>query len=334
MISYCIGYGLSMNISSQENDESKKGNFSFILTESQLPPAHKFHVVLMAIVGNEELYIEEWLLHHRAWGFDHIFLYDNSNNNALSYLNGKFDFVHVKHFPGKLSQYVAYWDFYSLNKMAPVWTAVLDCDEFLMLYKHENIHSFLDHRIRTSQDITSKLQLARVTINWFQFGNNNHIHYNPSYVLSRFTTRRAKASYFGKSISFLPGMHSIGIHCGDVRAGFFAVDGDGTLSDGRLNEARCDRRVTLSYGQDASVNHYHTKSHDEWAKKVHRGRADVGVKYDMDTWLHRINGTDFFDDRAWQWYQHKVLKNLSSVNYTLLQDPMKSTFINLHTSFI
>ena len=36
-------------------------------------------IAICAIIRNENLYLREWVEHHKHMGFDHIILYDNNN---------------------------------------------------------------------------------------------------------------------------------------------------------------------------------------------------------------------------------------------------------------
>jgi hypothetical protein len=46
-----------------------------------ISPSH--FAVICAIALDEELYIDEWIRYHLLLGFNHIYVYDNSENNVL-----------------------------------------------------------------------------------------------------------------------------------------------------------------------------------------------------------------------------------------------------------
>ncbi|MFG1358490.1 glycosyltransferase family 2 protein [Xanthobacter pseudotagetidis] len=43
-------------------------------------------IAICAIVRDEAPYVLEWVAHHRALGFDHIFVFDNESRDGTSEL--------------------------------------------------------------------------------------------------------------------------------------------------------------------------------------------------------------------------------------------------------
>ena len=50
-------------------------------------PTGDSRVALMAIALNEDPYIDEWIKYNLMIGFDHVYIYDNSEGNTLAYLH-------------------------------------------------------------------------------------------------------------------------------------------------------------------------------------------------------------------------------------------------------
>jgi len=107
----------------------------------------------IAIVKNESLYIEEWLLYHLSIGIDHFFIYDNFSEDDLSvllrpYIQG--GVVTLINWPVSRGQDDAYFHaFRSLAKSFD-WAACFDVDEFYVLKKHKTLKEFRKHPVYTA----------------------------------------------------------------------------------------------------------------------------------------------------------------------------------------
>lgn len=190
---------------------------------------NNFSVTICAIALKEELYIEEWIAYHEALGFNHIYLYDNSENNTLQFLAMKYHvFVTVIHYPGRGHQITVYNEHHNRFKNERMWTLFMDVDEFVVLRRHRYIKDYIVHRVvnQTVVDDT-KMKLGMILINWAKYGDNNQTKYHKAPVVQRFTTRHPIWHKWGKSIAYLPYVHGIVQHCSSLNADVFSVDGDG-----------------------------------------------------------------------------------------------------------
>ena len=133
-----------------------------------------YYAVICAIALNEEPYIDEWINYHRLLGFSHIYIYDNSDNNTLK--DKESGFVTVIHFPGLVKQLQAYDLFVTTYKDKHSWGAFIDCDEFIVLKKHNSIIDFL----KEYDDCDG------IGLNWLMFGTSREKNYKNEPVLSRF----------------------------------------------------------------------------------------------------------------------------------------------------
>jgi hypothetical protein len=120
--------------------------------------------VLCAIAKNEEPYIHEWIIYHLKLGFDHIYLYDNSDANTLKDLQLLYPkTVTVLHYPGKCLQLPAYNDFILRYGKDHTWCAYIDIDEFFVLKKEKTIKEVLQEKCRS----------GALAVNWVLFGSNH-----------------------------------------------------------------------------------------------------------------------------------------------------------------
>lgn len=106
---------------------------------------------ISAIAKNEDKYIEDWVKYHYRLGFDHIYLYDNNDPNAVSYADmlkqyvdeGRLTVIDLRGKPGNqiASYMLSYYGF-------PFkYLGVFDIDEFIWLNergKYTNIKDFIE----------------------------------------------------------------------------------------------------------------------------------------------------------------------------------------------
>lgn len=224
-------------------------------------------VAICCIALNEELYIDEWLQHHFGLGFNHVYVYDNSDEGTLETFSRKN--VTVIHFPGPLKQVPAYNHFLENYGKKHDWCAFIDVDEFFVLKKHATIQEYL---LEESRGLSTAAAAACIGVNWVLFGSDGHEKYEPRPVMERFT--KGELNQHIKSIVNLKtrkppkfqNCHSpyntpITVHTPNGTTHVwntpFNPDGDNSI---------------------IQLNHYFCKSREEFEKKIERGRADITQK--------------------------------------------------------
>ena len=229
-------------------------------------------VSLVIIAIHEEPYIFEFINYYLRIGFDKIYIYDNTESNTLCgfnyYSNNK---VQVIHFTGKQKQMPAYEHYLQNYRHLHKWTAIFDTDEFLVLKKHNNVHDFLNEYCEN----------GGIAINWKIFGSSNLIQYSSVPVTKRFTkcnrevNKHIKMIFRSEHIIHLNNPHYFPcLH--NVR------DTNGNEVTSPFNENGPDDIVQL--------NHYFTKSYNEFQLKKNRGRADINsIRTDDDFNSHDFN---------------------------------------------
>lgn len=130
----------------------------------------KYETAICALAKNEELYLKEWLDHHYALGFDHVYLIDNNDKPGLkSFLASYLDkaLLTIIDFHGiKPSNQSAAYEYCLANYAKETrWMAFIDIDEFVMLKKDSDIRSFLSHY----------MHYPAILMNWVMYGSNNQL---------------------------------------------------------------------------------------------------------------------------------------------------------------
>jgi hypothetical protein len=236
--------------------------------------------VIVCIARYEEPYIREWIDYHLSLGFCHIYIFDNSDEGVLMDLNDSTPLVSVLHMPGPTKQFDAYMTYFNNLKDKHEWAAVIDCDEFIVLKKHRNIVDFLE---------AVGLSSGALAINWVLYGSNGHVRYEDKPVMQRFTKRQIGVNPHVKCI----------VKCSDV-IGYYHPHYPTALSNGVVRDA-AGVTVTGPFHPDGTdeliqINHYFTKSREEFERKMTRGNADRGEirHHDIDAFFshHDCNEMD------------------------------------------
>jgi hypothetical protein len=223
-------------------------------------------VALVCVAKNEENYIQEWIKYHLKLGFDDIIIYQNDWDYVINQPN-----VITKQTNGGRIQVSTYNDCIKENIGVYDWLAFFDCDEFLVLKKHDNVKSFL-------QDYNEHNAIG---INWVLFGDNNlHGVTNENYsVLERFISRQSSVNPHIKTILKPSMMYKMS---GPHHQNLTWVDTSFNINTGPHNERPIDNI--------AQLNHYFVKTKEEFTEKINRGRADNGGYRTMNDFeSHNIN---------------------------------------------
>ncbi len=223
-------------------------------------------VAICAIAKNEASYLEEWAAYHHLIGFGPIRVYNHeSEDDSIAVLRrleraGLVEWSPWTAPPHLKPQWVAYED--GLARLAPRadWIAFIDLDEFVVLPQHDSIQAFLAEHGET----------GAIAINWKMFGSSGHVERTPGLVIDRFT-RCAKESFGGnravKTLARVDAIEIPRVHTCHFRPGVRYV----TVAGEELPPLE-GRTQTVSH-DIIRINHYFTRSREEWAEKSARGRG-------------------------------------------------------------
>jgi hypothetical protein len=215
------------------------------------------NIALVAIAKDEDPYIEEWIKYNLKLGFDQIHLYLNdwryyTSNSRVKTIEFNGNAIQMKCYGHFLRNYSEQYD----------WAAFFDIDEFLVLKKHRGIKNFVG-------DVSNQFETNQIGINWVFFGDNGLSEFpdGTTGVLERFTKRQIGCEGIIKSIvKMSPGMYPENF----INPHFYYHDGispDGVRTAGPYNE-NGDTEI-------AQINHYFSKTREEFQRKISRGRADL-----------------------------------------------------------
>lgn len=223
----------------------------------------KYNVIICAILKNETPYLIEWVEHHMKIGIEHFVLYDNNSiipvkQTLRKYVQkGIVEVVdcRITNTP-QLKAYV-----HCLYTMCghSKWIAYIDLDEFIILKKHHDLHAFL----------ANYNEYAGVCMNWVIYTANNHITKPQGSIMENYTEPLPD--------NFPPHKHIKSIirpdyvntidsaHFPRYDEGYYAVN---------ENFLYIPRAFGPFTNELIQLNHYFTKSFEEWLEKIKKGLAD------------------------------------------------------------
>jgi hypothetical protein len=252
-----------------------------------------FPLVICAIFKNEGLYIKEWIEFHLLMGVKKFYLYNNNSTDDYEkilnpYINrGIVNLINwPMQAPSVLSvnnpQLFAYADFIKRMNNTKIWAAFIDIDEFLF----SPIGSLSDYFEQIDNPIA-------IGVNWMCFGSSGKLHYEDLPVIKRFTMRPLSNIWLNTHIKSIIRMDQQVTIGGDPH--FFQVE-NGTYNE---NFERINGPWSPHVSNKLRINHYKTKSKDEWIKRQQNGKAD-NANYVLDWNTYNEVQIPSVDDRTIQ----------------------------------
>jgi hypothetical protein len=240
----------------------------------------------MAIVYNEARYITEWIEYHLLVGVEHFWLGDNlSTDNTTAVLAPYLTagIVTCSVVSGAFQQRRFYNDLLPLVRGATFWIAVIDVDEFLV--------PMIGHSV---PDILHPLEFAAgIDVNIVRFASNGKTKREPGLVIERFPCHTALASWRFTKVILNPRV-AIGM---DIHESGY-IRGLRPRSPSGVYHPIPDSLLREPEWRSMRINHYFTKSYEEWTEKRNRGRASDSMRYslkDIDD-LHDVVANDSIMD--------------------------------------
>lgn len=225
-------------------------------------------------VRNESEYIEEWLEYNYAIGVDKFYIYNNESEDRAQLLKvlqpwiekGIVDF---EDYPGRVSQLPIYNDALYRHRFDCRYMGFLDTDEFIYLKEDMSLLDFVNEVMSRGETVSGLIMY------WRCFGTGGQEKRLPGGVLERFTRRgdlEFMANKFTKTIVDPRRVRLISNpHFARFLPNAMCMDEFGHIIDQVAPESGELSRV--------QINHYMTKSKEEYIKKRERGRADTLEKH-------------------------------------------------------
>ncbi len=222
-----------------------------------------FFLTLVAIVKNEDPYIQEFIQYYKLNGVDHFYFYDNGSHPPLSdFLKDQPD-ITVIPFPGEQKQTSAYNHYIKHFGHLSEWAAFFDIDKFILPKQHPTFRAYLEDQ---GQNVDC------ISFNWVIFGNGGHDKKpKGGFVIDHYRYSEGKQHKNVKSAvrpsSVKKFLHP---HFPNLKWLKKHTNALGSKMKGAENLEECRHVIQL--------NHYFTKSLEEYQRKLNSKRADNGVR--------------------------------------------------------
>jgi Glycosyltransferase family 92 len=243
------------------------------------------YLSVCAIYRDEAPYMREWVEFHRLVGVERFFLYDNASGDEhldvlAPYLaDGTVEVDAWPLPPGPECQMPAYNDCLERRREDSRWIAFIDLDEFLF-----------SPTGRPLPDLLSEYaQWPAVGVNRISFGTAGHRKRPDGLVIDSYT----------RAFDLVASIKSVVDPRRTVKArnphAFVLADDAGPLVD--EHKRPIEGWFTQDYTSELlRINHYYTRSEEEFRHKLAHLRADSGKLREQPRKVERATGT--IDDRA------------------------------------
>ncbi|MBR1421277.1 MAG: glycosyltransferase family 92 protein [Selenomonadaceae bacterium] len=254
-------------------------------------------IAIVACLKNESPYIEEWLEYHYRIGIDKFYLYDNDSEDRSELKKILEPWIAQKiveyvEFYGELAQIPAYNDAILKHRFDCRYLAFIDLDEFIVPKHNQAVLDIINSLFQTQID--PQMRIGGIGINWRNFGSNGQDQKIDGGVLERFTKRSPDDFARNKVIKTISNPRRVKeIHRAHDAIYFLnctCVNENGN----KISEFENPENTVAKL----QINHYFTKSREEFMAKKSRGRADCQLRYRDQT----------FDD-----YQHDEIEDLTAL---------------------
>lgn len=230
-------------------------------------------VAVCAIGRLENRYAVEWVEHYKQLGVDKIFVYDNNRPEdgevfadvLQHYVDA--DFVEVVNFDGL--QKDAYEKCYRDHSGNYEWIGFFDFDELVEIQEG-----------RKAADLLKGFEFADVLVmNWRTMTDNGLVHYEPKPMAERFTEGTDEEFAINRHVkcfvrSGIAGISFNDPHCPNApRLNVVNVNG--------ISVEQVPIQPTVIH-KVAWINHYNTKTAEEWATLKMRRLSPCGDEYNRE----------------------------------------------------
>lgn len=258
----------------------------------------KYQLAIVAIAKNESEYIREWVAFHKVIGISVIFLYDNDSDDNMKHEISDFieeGFVVYRQIAGKKRQFDAYNDALKMYGNDCRYMAFIDCDEFLCpVTKDTKIIDVLNSAFKRNRSA------GGIGINWCMYGSSGYDKKPEGLLIERFlyranierTTNEENSTIIKSVVIPKCVQYFHHPHYPEYTFGKCGYSLEGNPIYGPYN-------IIKEYGA-IRLNHYFTKSREQWEKRRSLGTADFGCYRTMEQFYENDNN-DIYDTTMLQY---------------------------------
>ncbi len=273
------------------------------------------YLSVCAIYRNEADYLREWIEFHRIVGAERFFLYNNASADNHEQVLAPYvadGTVVLKDWPVVPGQLSAYDDCLAERREESRWIAFIDLDEFLF-----------SPTGRTVADLLVEFERwPGVGANWPTFGKSGHSTQPPGLVIENYLRRMGDARPRHRKIKSIVDPTRVR-HCASphhfVYTEGFAVDENHNVLD--TPPRSMTNQVSLSL---LRVNHYWTRSAEEWKRKLETFDAHLGgLRQNYEP--KALGDLDELDRKLDEHYDDTITMYAPALRQALGMEPARAT---------
>lgn len=223
-----------------------------------------YYISICAIIKDEDQYLNEWISYHLALGVDHVYLYDNGSTNPQQNCISEENLKHctVIPYPKKDGnpQCECYFEFLKNYGSESKWVAIIDADEFIRAVDGTMLPEFMKEYEEHDA----------LYAGWITYNADGQLYNENRPVRERFhkTVEYKKDLPCGKSIIRPEKVNRMSPHFPAP-----AWYGKQNVVDENHNHVFTPTCFEPPLNRIV-IDHYFTKSWEEWQHKINRGTAD------------------------------------------------------------
>ena len=238
-------------------------------------------VAICAIGRLENRYAVDWVEHYNALGVDKIFIYDNNRVDDGELFQDVLQpyieagFVEITYFEGL--QRDAYEKCYRDHSGDYEWIGFFDFDELVCIEDGRDIHDFLDD-----------YEADVVSLNWMTMTDSGLTHYDERPMAERFTQGTGEDFAINQHVKSFVRSGINGISFNDPHIPNAPVLQCENVLHERIEQIPVQPKVIHKV---AWINHYNTKTAEEWATLKMRRLSPCGDEYNREM---KAKNVDYF----------------------------------------
>lgn len=214
---------------------------------------YQYFLSMVTVIRDENDYLEEWIRYHaEELGFDHFYIYDNESSVPAKTYLAKKNFRHldkITFVPWKTTantQQDSHNDFLKKYGKETRWFFPADPDEYVVIKdRSKTLKEFLAENSRYSV----------IECIWHHFNANGHEKKTEGTDMEKFTR---EADW----------------HYGKCRGKRFAQSNRIQSMVNHVPQTRMGAEINSNLQEEFfQLNHYYTRSYEEWLRKMQRGSA-------------------------------------------------------------
>jgi hypothetical protein len=243
---------------------------------------------IVVIIKNEGEYIKEWLEYHKLVGVDKFIIYDNNSEDNLKFIlqpyidKGEVDYIFYPKTQAdfeKKGKKVEYWAFqaYAYNdaikkyRNKSKWIGFIDIDEFIVPVRNDNIIDVLNE---IKKNVMKGKAFVGLAMNWVMYGFSGHREKPEGLIIENFIRNDGIQKEFKSIVN----PRTVILYQVHAAFHFFYIEG---VNEQGKKAFKPD--ISKSSIEKIRINHYYTKSYDEYTQKIFKSRIGwpKAVKYNL-----------------------------------------------------